>query len=47
MSRPNSPTCTTLNWAPYNKVLKRRESLTIWFDIEMTWDVKLAGFAGC
>ncbi|NCQ28458.1 MAG: IS5/IS1182 family transposase, partial [Armatimonadetes bacterium] len=26
------------NWADYNAALKRRGSLTIWFDPEMNWD---------
>jgi hypothetical protein len=37
MSRPNTPTYKTLNWPEYNKALKRRGSLTIWFDPGMAW----------
>ena len=37
MSRPNTPTYKTLNWPAYNKALKRRGSLTIWFDPDMVW----------
>ena len=38
MSKPISPTYKTTNWADYNAALKRRGSLTIWFDPEMNWD---------
>jgi hypothetical protein len=31
MSILNTPTNKTLNWPEYNKALKRRGSLTIWF----------------
>ena len=37
MSRPNTPTYKMLNWPEYNKALKRRGSLTIWFDPDMAW----------
>lgn len=32
MSRPTPPTYKTRNWPSYNQALKRRGSLTIWFD---------------
>ena len=35
MSRPTPPAYKTRNWTAYNKALKRRGSLTIWFDPEM------------
>jgi hypothetical protein len=38
MSRPTSPTYKTTNWASYNEALKRRGSLTIWFDPAMRWE---------
>jgi hypothetical protein len=38
MSRPTPLTYKIKNWWAYNKELKRRGSLTIWFDPEMTWD---------
>jgi len=38
MSRPASPKYRTRNWPAYNEALKRRGSLTIWFDPEMSWD---------
>ena len=37
MSRPNAPSYKTLNWPEYNKALKGRGSLTIWFDPDMIW----------
>lgn len=38
MSRPPPPTYKTRNWPAYNKALKRRGSLTIWFDPAMSWE---------
>jgi len=38
MSRPSPPTYKTRNWPAYNRALKRRGSLTIWFDPAMSWD---------
>ena len=46
MSKPTSPTYKTTNWADYNGALKRRGSLTIWFDPEMNWDAELSGKRG-
>ncbi|VDC33753.1 IS5 family transposase [Pseudogemmobacter humi] len=46
MSRPTSPTYKTRNWPAYNKALKRRGSLTIWFDPAMTWEAKPTGKRG-
>ena len=46
MSRPNTPTYKTLNWPGYNEALKRRGSLTVWFDPEMTWAAKPTGKRG-
>jgi hypothetical protein len=40
MSKPTSPTYKTTNWAAYNGALKRRGSLTIWFDPEINWDAE-------
>ena len=40
MSQPDTPTQKTLNWRAYNEELKRRGSLTIWFDPEMTWEAE-------
>ena len=46
MGRPNTPTYKTLNWPAYNKALKRRGSLTIWFDPDMAWAAKPTGKRG-
>ena len=43
MSRPTPPTYKTRNWPAYNEALKRRGSLTIWFDAEMSWDAAPSG----
>ena len=37
MSRPTRPTYKTKNWPDYNEALKKRGSLTIWFDPDMAW----------
>ena len=46
MSRPTPPTYRTRNWPAYNEALKRRGSLTIWFDPAMTWDAVPTGKRG-
>ena len=46
MSRPTPPTYKTRNWPAYNEALKRRGSLTIWFDPAMTWDAVPTGKRG-
>ena len=46
MSRPTSTTYRTKNWPAYNEALKRRGSLTIWFDPEMNWDAAPTGRRG-
>lgn len=46
MSRPNTPTYKTLNWSAYNKALKCRGSLTIWFDPAMLWAAQPTGERG-
>jgi hypothetical protein len=46
MSRPTLPADKTRNWPAYNKALKRRGSLTIWFDRDMTWDAAPTGKRG-
>lgn len=43
MIRPTPPTYHTMNWPAYNEALKRRGSLTIWLDPEMTWEGSDAG----
>ena len=39
-------TYKTRNWPAYNEALKRRGSLTIWFDPEMTWEAVPSGRRG-
>ncbi len=46
MSRPHTPTYQTSNWPEYNKALKRRGSLTIWFDPGMAWAALPTGKRG-
>jgi len=46
MSRPTPPTYKTRNWPAYNEALKRRGSLTIWFDPAMTWEATPTGKRG-
>jgi hypothetical protein len=46
MSRPIPPTYKIKNWRAYNEALKRRGSLTIWFDPEMTWEARPTGKRG-
>ena len=46
MSRSYTPTYKTLNWPAYNKALKRRGSLTIWFDPAMIWEAAPTGKRG-
>ena len=46
MSRPTPPSYKTRNWPAYNEALKRRGSLTIWFDPEMTWEAPPTGKRG-
>jgi hypothetical protein len=46
MSRPTSPACKTGNWPADNEALKRRGSLTMWFDPEMTWEAASTGKRG-
>ncbi len=46
MSRPIPPTYKTKNWQAYNEALKRRGSLTVWFDPEMTWEAAPTGKRG-
>ncbi len=40
------PDYETGNWPSYNEALKRRGSLTIWFDPSMTWDAMPTGKRG-
>jgi len=46
MSKPIPLTYKTTNWAEYNAALKRRGSLTIWFDPQMAWEAAPSGKRG-
>jgi hypothetical protein len=46
MSRPTPPAYKTWNWPAYDKALKRRGSLTIWFDPAMTCEAAPTGKRG-
>ncbi|NJM81452.1 MAG: IS5 family transposase [Tabrizicola sp.] len=46
MSRPNTPAWKTLSWPSFNAALKRRGSLSIWFDPGMAWAAKPTGKRG-
>lgn len=46
MSRPTPPAYTTGNWPADYEALKRRGSLTIWFDPGMSWDGAPTGRRG-
>ena len=46
MSRPTPPTYKTRNRPAFKEALKRRGSLTIWFDPEMSWDAAPKGRRG-
>ena len=46
MSRPTPPAYKTRNWPAFNRALKRRGSLTIWFDPAMTWEAAPTGKRG-
>jgi hypothetical protein len=46
MSSWTPTTYKTTNWSDYNKALKQRGSLSIWFDAEMAWEAKPSGKRG-
>jgi hypothetical protein len=46
MNRPTPPAYKTRNWPAYNDALKRRGSLTIWFDPAMIWEAAPTGKRG-
>lgn len=43
MPKPNTSRYRTTNWSIYNASLKRRGSLSIWFDPELEWSAVRAG----
>jgi hypothetical protein len=46
MSRPTPSTYKTRNWPAYKDALKRRGSLTVWFDPAMAWEAGPTGRRG-
>ena len=46
ISRPTPFACNTRNWPACNAALKRRGSLTIWFDPAMIWEAAPTGKRG-
>ncbi|EIE52385.1 putative transposase [Citreicella sp. 357] len=46
MSRPIPPNDKTRNCRSYNKALKRRGALTVWFDTGMVWMPPTTGKRG-
>lgn len=46
MSNPTPPIYRTRNWPACNEALKRRSSLTIWFDPEVNRDAAPSGKCG-
>jgi hypothetical protein len=43
MSSWTTTTYKTKNWSNYNRALKQRGSLSIWFVAEMAWDAEPSG----
>ena len=46
MSKPAPTRYRTLNWSSYDVALRKRGSLTVWFDPSTTWDAALSGKRG-
>ena len=46
MTKPEPARYRTTNWKPYNDALRRRGSLLIWLDKDMTWLANRAGRPG-
>ena len=46
MSKPKPARYRTSNWSSYNDALRKRGSLLIWLDKEMSWHVSHEGRAG-
>ncbi len=42
----DTPAYKTRNWPAYNEALKRRVSLSIWFDPALTWEAAPTGKRG-
>ena len=46
MSKPTRPQYKATNWPAYNRALRKRGSLTVWFDKDMRWLAPLTGKNG-
>lgn len=46
MSDPAKTTYKTTNWRAYNQTLRRRGSVTVWFEAEMPWEARPSGKRG-
>ena len=46
MSSWTPTTYKTTNWATYNRALKQRGSLSLWFDAAMRWEAAPSGKRG-
>ena len=46
MSKPKPARYRTTNWSTYNDALRKRGSLLIWLDKEMTWHAPHEGRPG-
>lgn len=46
MTKPEPARYRTRNWKSYNDALKRRGSLLVWLDKDMTWLAPKAGKPG-
>ena len=46
MPKPSFPRYRTKNWSSYNAALRRRGSLSVWFDPDMVWRAEKSGKRG-
>lgn len=46
MPKPANTRDRTTNWKSYNEALKRRGSLSVWFDPDMSWQAERTGKPG-
>ncbi len=46
MPKPSPTRYCTTNWSDYNAALRKRGSLSVWFDPEMVWHAKKSGKRG-
>ena len=46
MPKPSPTRYRTTNWSDYNAALRKRGSLSVWFDPEMVWHAEKTGKRG-